>query len=38
MMVSVPRVINKCPNCGEPVSPFAAVAYAQLWGGLFLGL
>jgi hypothetical protein len=24
MMVSVPRAINKCPNCREPVSPFAA--------------
>ena len=24
MMVSVPRAISKCPNCGEPVSPFAA--------------
>jgi hypothetical protein len=24
MMVSVPRAINKCPKCGEPVSPFAA--------------
>jgi hypothetical protein len=24
MMVSVPRAISKCPNCREPVSPFAA--------------
>jgi hypothetical protein len=24
MMVSVPRAINKCPKCREPVSPFAA--------------
>ena len=24
MMVNVPRAISKCPNCGEPVSPFAA--------------
>jgi len=24
MMVRVPRAISKCPNCGEPVSPFAA--------------
>ena len=24
MMVSMPRAINKCPNCREPVSPFAA--------------
>jgi hypothetical protein len=24
MMVSVPRAINTCPNCREPVSPFAA--------------
>ena len=23
-MVSVPRAISKCPNCREPVSPFAA--------------
>ncbi len=22
--VRVPRAISKCPNCGEPVSPFAA--------------
>lgn len=24
MMVAVPRAISRCPNCGEPVSPFAA--------------
>ena len=24
MMVCVPRAISRCPNCGEPVSPFAA--------------
>jgi hypothetical protein len=24
MMVRVPRAISKCPNCREPVSPFAA--------------
>src|SRR6266540_5997211 len=24
MMVGMPRAINKCPKCGEPVSPFAA--------------
>jgi hypothetical protein len=24
MMVKMPRAISKCPNCREPVSPFAA--------------
>jgi hypothetical protein len=24
MMVGMARAISKCPNCGEPVSPFAA--------------
>jgi hypothetical protein len=24
MMVGVPRAISRCPNCREPVSPFAA--------------
>jgi hypothetical protein len=24
MMVSMPRAMNKCPTCREPVSPFAA--------------